>query len=189
MKLNSFLAVALVLGAVAFTMRSQTAPPKPAAMAAKIAVVAMRDAMISTLDGKAAAAKMDSTYGPKRAALEKEQAAIVTAEDQLRKGAATMSPDAQRSAAQSLANRKKSLERDAQDLDDAMQQEDNRLMQDISGKMGAVIDGYAKKNGYTVVMDASVPVLWAADSANVTPEIIKEYDAAHPAKAAGAAKK
>jgi hypothetical protein len=38
-------------------------------------------------------------------------------------------------------------------------------------------------------MDASVPVLWAADSANVTPEIVKEYDAAHPSKAGAAAKK
>jgi outer membrane protein len=181
-KLNSILAVGLVLGAVALTMRSQTAPPKPAPLAAKIAIVAMRDAMLSTLDGKAAAAEMNTKYGAKRAELDKEQAAITAAEEKLRNGAATMSADARNAAAAQLANRKKNLDRAAQDLDDSMQQDDNRLMQDISGKMGTVIDGYAKKNGFTVVMDASVPVLWAAESANVTPEIVKAYDAAHPKK-------
>jgi len=49
-------------------------------------------------------------------------------------------------------------------------------------KIGAVIDAYAKKNGYTVVMDASVPVLWAAESANITTDVIKAYDVAHPKK-------
>ena len=42
--------------------------------------------------------------------------------------------------------------------------------------MGGVIDEFAKANGYTVVMDAAQPVLWAAEGANVTPDIIKLYD-------------
>jgi outer membrane protein len=181
-KVNSILAVALVLGAVALTVRSQSAPPKPAALAAKIAVIGMRDAMVATLDGKAAVAKMQATIEPERAKLEKESAAIQSLEEQLRKGAATMAPDAQRKLSDQIANRKKKLQRDDQDLTDAAEALDNRLMQEITGKMGTVIDAYAKKNGYTVVMDASVPVLWAAESANVTPEVIKEYDLAHPAQ-------
>jgi outer membrane protein len=188
-KLNSILSVGLVLGAVAMVMRSQTAPPKPAAMATKIAIIAMRDAMVSTLDGKAAGAQMQASLEPERARLQKEGAAIQAADDQLRKAAATMSPEAQRKAAEDLGNRKKKLDRDIEDLNANAEALDNRLMQEITGKMGAVIDGYAKKNGYTVVMDASVPVLWAAESANVTPDIIKAYDAAHPAAAAGAAAK
>ena len=182
MKVNSLFAVALVLGAVAFTVRSQSAPPKPAALAAKIAIIGMRDAMIATLDGKAAVAQMQATIEPQRAKLEKEGTAIQALEEQGRKGASTMSPEAQRKLSDEIAVRKKKLDRDAQDLNDAAEALDNRLMQDISGKMGAVIDGYAKKNGYTVVMDASVPVLWAAESANITPDVIKEYDLAHPKK-------
>jgi Skp family chaperone for outer membrane proteins len=38
-----------------------------------------------------------------------------------------------------------------------------------------------KQNGYTVVMDAAQPVLWAAETANITPDIIKLYDQKHPA--------
>jgi Skp family chaperone for outer membrane proteins len=56
----------------------------------------------------------------------------------------------------------------------------------MTAKMGAVIDQYAKQNGYTVVIDASAPLLWAAESANVTPDVIKAYDQAHPVKSAAA---
>ena len=186
MKLNSMLAVALVLGAVALTMRSQTAPPKPAALAAKIAVIAMRDAMLSTQEGKAAIAKMQASYGPRRDKLEKEDAGIAPLEDQLKKGAATMPAEAQQRLRDDIGRRRKNLDRDLQDLNDEAQADDNRLMQEITGKFGEVIDKTAKTNGYTVVMDASAPLLWAAESANVTPDVIKAYDQAHPVKSAAA---
>lgn len=182
MKLNSLLAVALVLGAVALTVRSQTATPKPPALAAKIAVVAMRDAMLATLDGKAAIAQMQVKFEPLRTRLEKEEAAVQAEEGQLRNGAATMSPEARQRLADQIAVRKKKLERDLDDLNTDAQAEDNRLMQDVSAKMGAIVDQYAKQNGYTVVIDASAPLLWASESANVTPDIVKAYDLAHPAK-------
>ena len=34
-------------------------------------------------------------------------------------------------------------------------------------KMGKVIDTYAKSNGFTLVMDAAQPVLWASEKANM----------------------
>jgi outer membrane protein len=182
MNRNSLLAVALVLCALALSVKSQTAPPKPVAPAAKIAVIAMSDAMMNTFDGKAATAQMQATLDPERAKLEKEGAAIQALEDQLRKGAATMSDDARRRASDEITARKTKLSRAVDDLNTDAEQLDNRLRQEITAKMGAVIDAYAKKNGYTVVMDASVPVLWAAESANVTPDVIKAYDLAHPAK-------
>src|SRR5215831_10361045 len=103
MNRNSILAVALVLCAVALTVRSQTAPPKPVAAAAKIAVVAMNDAMMNTLDGKAAAAEMQAKFEPERTRLEKENAAIQALEDQLRKGAATVSDEARRKTGEEIA--------------------------------------------------------------------------------------
>jgi outer membrane protein len=175
-------AVALVLGAVAVSVRSQTAPPKPAPLATKIAIIAMRDAMLATQEGQAAAAKMKATIDAEQARFQKEGTALQSADDQLRKGAATMSAEAQRKAADDLASRKKKLDRDMEDAKADAEALDNRLMQEMTEKMGQVIDAFAKKNGYTVVMDASAPVLWAAETANVTPDVIKAYDAAHPKK-------
>lgn len=185
MKLNSLFAVALVLGAVALTMRSQTGVPK-VAPTVKIAVIAMREAMVATQEGQAAGKAMQAKYAPKRAAIEKEDAALAAMDDQLKKGGATMSAETQQKTAAELARRKKSLERDVEDLDAEQQSDDNKLSQAITAKLGEVIDKTAKAQGYTVVMDASAPLLWASDSANITPEIVKAYDAAHPVKTAAA---
>jgi outer membrane protein len=182
-KLNSLLAVAFVFGAVALTVRSQTATPKPVAVApaTKIAVVAMRDAMLATLDGKAAIAQMQTEFEPRRTKLEKEDAAIQGLEAQIRNGNTTISAENRQRMADEVSARKKRLERDLEDLNTEAQAKDSQLMQDVSSKMGAIVDQYAKQNGYTVVIDASAPLLWASESANVTPDIVKAYDQAHPA--------
>jgi outer membrane protein len=42
-----------------------------------------------------------------------------------------------------------------------------------------VLDKYAKDNGYTVIVDVSspqTPVLWRAESIDVTKEVIEMYD-------------
>ena len=188
MQVNSILTGAVILSAVAISIHSQTAAPKPA-LAAKVAVVAMRDAMLSTQDGRKAAASMQATFATRKAAVEKLQADLVALDDRLRKGGATLSADARQKLSEELAAKKKIFDRDAQDLSDDAEAADNNLMQDISGKMAAVIDEYAKQNGYTVVMDAAQPVLWAAETANVTPDIVKLYDQKHPVAAAPAVKK
>ena len=175
MKLNSIVIGGVILGAVALTMHSQNAAPKPA-LAAKVAVVAMRDAMLNTQDGRKAMAGMQAKFEPVRIGMEKRQTELQTMAEQLRKGAATMTPEAQQKLNDEIAAKKKTFDRDADDLNAEVEQEDNKLMQDLTVKMGGVIDEYAKQNGYTVVMDAAQPVLWAAETANVTPDIIKLYD-------------
>jgi outer membrane protein len=186
MQVNSILTGVVILGAVAVSIHSQTATPKPA-LAAKVAVVAMRDAMLSTQDGRKAAAAMQASFAARKAGVEKQQAALVALDDRIRKGGATLTADARQRLSEELAAKKKVFDRDAQDLTDDAEAADNNLMQEISGKMGAVIDEYAKQNSYTVVMDAAQPVLWAAETANITPDIVKLYDQKHPAAAPPAA--
>ena len=187
MKANSILTGVVILGAVAISIHSQTAAPKPA-LAAKVAIVAMRDAMLSTQDGRKAATAMQATFAVRKTLLEKQQADLAALDDRLRKGGATMSAEMRQKLAEELAAKKKVFDRDAQDLNDDAQEADGKLMEEISGKMGVVIDQYAKQNGYTVVMDATQPVLWAAETANVTPDIVKLYDQQHPVPAAPAKK-
>jgi outer membrane protein len=184
-KLNSVMIGAAMVGAVALSMHSQSAAPPPA-LAAKVAIVAMRDAMLNTLDGRQAMAGMQARFDPKRIAIEKRQSELQTMAEQLRKGAATMTPEAQQKLSTELAAKKKAFDRDADDLNAEVEQEDGKLMQDLSVKMGGIIDQFAKQNGYTVVMDAAQPVLWAAETANITPEIVKLYDQKYPAAKAAA---
>ena len=97
--------------------------------------------------------------------------------------------DAQQKLNNEIAAKKKTFDRDAEDMNNEVEQADGKLMDEISNKMAVVIDEFAKKNGYTVVMDAAAPVLWASEASNVTPEVIKLYDQRHPvAGASGSAR-
>jgi outer membrane protein len=61
-------------------------------------------------------------------------------------------------------------------------------MQELGGKMMAVLEKYATQNAFAVVLDVSnpqTPVLWAASAVDITNDIVKLYDQAYPG-AAGA---
>ena len=181
MKSRSTIIGAIVLGALtlATLSNSQTPAAKPAAVV-KIAVVAMRDAMLSTKEGQKAGKELQGKFEPQRIALEKLGQELQAGAEQLRKGAATMSADVQKKLNEDLAAKKKKYDRDAEDLNTEMEAENNRLFQEINGKFGKVLDQYARANGFSLVMDAEQPVLWAAESVNVTPDMIKAYDQANP---------
>jgi len=175
-KLNTVIAGAAILVAAAVTVRSQNTAAKPV-MAAKVAVVAMRDAMLNTQDGRKAMAGMKDKFEPTRLELEKRQKELQSLSEQLRRATTA---DAQQKLNAEMAAKKKTFDRDAEDLNNEVQQEDGKLMELISQKMAGVIDEFAKKNGYTVVLDAAEPVMWASESSNVTPEVIKLYDQKFP---------
>ena len=72
------------------------------------------------------------------------------------------------------------------------EQEQNKVFQDMVMKLNAVVAQYATQNGYAVVLDVSnqqSPILWAAASTDITNDIVKLYDQAHPVAAGAPAAK
>jgi outer membrane protein len=64
------------------------------------------------------------------------------------------------------------------------------LYNSLASKVYDVMEGYAKQHGYTLVLDIAqqqTPVLYAAESTNITQAVIAEYNtkSAVPAPAAG----
>jgi len=101
----------------------------------------------------------------------------------LRKGSATMSEEAKDRLQKEIDAGNKEMTRKTQDMNDDLEAEQGRLMQDLGGKMMKIVEEYASQNGYAVVLDVSNPqtdVLWAAASTNITPDIVRLYDQAHP---------
>jgi outer membrane protein len=156
----------------------------------KIAIINVQKAIIDTKDGQKAAAELQTKFNPRKSALEKKQADIQSMQDQLRKGAATMSEEAQARMNKEIETNQKSLQRDAQDLNDDVDQEQGKLMNEIGSKLMQVVEQYATQNGFAAVLDVSnqqSPVLWASASIDITADITRLYDQAHAAGAAAPA--
>jgi outer membrane protein len=145
----------------------------------KIAVIAIQNAIVATKDGQKAAAELDSKAGPKKKELEGKQGDINSLQDQLTKGQNTLSEATKNDIYKNIESKKKSLQRDFEDAQAEMDQEQQKILQGLGQKMMAVIERYARDNGYTLVVDVSnpqTPVLYASPSIDITKDIIELYD-------------
>lgn len=171
MKSKLFVLPSLVLaGSLAVQAQSQPG---------KIAVIAIQQAIIATKDGQKAAAELDAKAAPKKKELEQKQNDINSLQDQLSKGQNTLSESTKGDLYKNIESKKKSLQRDYEDAQAEMDQEQQKLLQQLGQKMMAVIERYARDNGYTMVVDVSnpqTPVLYASPSIDITKEIIELYD-------------
>ena len=200
------LATVLCITACAAFAQAQTANTRPSPPAAtlppagnvalptKVAVIDIQVAIMNTKEGAAAGSAVQAKYQPKKDDFDKRQRDIQSIQDQLKKGSATMSDDAKSKLERDMDGKTKALQRDTQETSDDYEQEMGKVFNEIGGKMMQIIEQYSYQNGYAVVIDASnhqqSTVLWAAPSSNITADIIKLYDQAHPAASvpAGAAK-
>ena len=161
-------------------------PPRqalPGPAPTKIAIINIQSAILNTKDGTKAAANVQAKFNPKKTELDKKRSETEALQEQLRKGRATMSDEAKERLQKEIDAGTKELNRRGQDMNDDLEQEQSRIMQDLGAKMMKIVEEYANQNAYAVVLDVSNPqtdVLWAAASTNITPDIVRLYDQAHP---------
>jgi outer membrane protein len=153
------------------------------ALPSKVAVISIQQAIMATKEGTAAGAALQQKYAPKQAEFQKRKTDIDALQEQFRKGSATMDEAAKAKLTRDIDSKTKALQRDAQEANDDTQQDMSKVYNEIGDKMLQIVEPYAYQNGYAVVLDVGgqqTPVIWAAGSANITADIIKLYDQAHP---------
>jgi len=153
---------------------------------ARIGVINIQSAIASTKDGQKAATDLQARFGPKRAEIDKRQADISQLQDQLNRGRNTLSQEAQQNLIREIDSKTKSLNRETEDARADLEQDQQKIMNQLGGRIMQVIDKYAKDNGYTLILDVSnpqTPVLYASNTIDITREIIDLYDKNAPAAA------
>ncbi len=172
------------------------AMPSPAQNNGKVAVINVQSAIISTKDGQKAAAEIQARFNPKKAEFEKRQNDIGQLQDQLNRGQNTLSEQARQDLARQIDQKTKSLKYDTEDAEAELNQEEQKITGELFNRIRAVVDKYAKDNGYVLVLDDSgqqQTLVYASSAIDITRDIIEIYDknspgpvssgAAQPAKA------
>ncbi len=162
--------LAMACGILAF---AQSGPPT------KVGIIHIQNAIIQTKDGQKAAAEMDTKFAPKRKEFDQKQTELTTLQTQFRNGANTMSEDAKQKLTRDIDQKTKLLQRDMDDAQAELDQEQQRILQDLGQKMMVVIDKYANEHGFSLVLDVSspqTPVLYASNTIDITRDIVELYD-------------
>jgi len=184
MKKLSLLTLILLLPAALFAQ----APAAAAPGAGKVAVIDLQKAITENADGKKAQEKFMAEFNKKQKEFEDKQKAMTEAQTKLQTQDKALSDSAKAELSKTIDKLNTDLQRmndDAQkDLGDLQQQ----LFRPIAEKAQDVLKSYSTENGFAVVFDSSSQansIVYAAEVADITTEIIRRIDAT-PTKPASA---
>jgi outer membrane protein len=154
----------------------------PAQTPGKVGIVDIQGAMLSTAEGKKSMADIQKKYQPRQLDIQRLQQEIQSLNDQLQRQAPTLSEDEQRNKNRELEEKQKALKRTTEDAQADFQVDRDEMTRRLGQKLVKVIQDYAQKNGFSLVLGSDqVPVYYADKEADLTAEIIRLYDAANPA--------
>jgi outer membrane protein len=180
------LGLACLFGTAA--VRAQATPGS--ASSGKIGVINVRQAIVTTAEGKQASAELQTQFTPRQNELEGMNKQITDLRNRLSAGANTLSDEEKVRLTQQGQRLTQQLDRKNNELNEDVQAAQADVVDRIGRKMMDVLDRYARENGLVAVFDSSAqnsPILFASTNIDITQEIIKLYDQSYPVKGGAAA--
>ena len=177
---STFAAAPAIMLAMIVALCAQT---QARAQSQKIATINMQQALAETADGKKAVADLRSKFGPKDQDFQRRSQELQAAQEKLRKTQNTISEEAKAKLEADIASMTRNLQRDSDDAKADMEAEEQKMVQDLGGKIMQVINKYAADNQYAMVFDVSGQpnnIMFASAAVDITRDIIAMYDKAAP---------
>jgi len=145
----------------------------------KVAIINIQAAIANTNEGQRDLDALQKKFEPKQIELKSLSDEVDSLKKQLAAQEGKLNEDERGKRVQAIESKQKVLQRNLEDAQNDYQTQSNEIAQRIGSKLMQSLDGYAKQNGYAVVIDVSSqqsPVLWAATSVDITKPVIDAYN-------------
>jgi Skp family chaperone for outer membrane proteins len=199
MKIARFFAAVAVLTVAVFCVSAQQKPaatPAAPTTAApqSVAVPDSKMAMIYSdafLDPKTGIARFNSLlstlnreFQPRQAELQALQTKINTLGKEIEDTQNVADPNALRTKRDQLTQLQTEFKRKGEDAEAAYNKRRTEIFTPLQQDIGKALEAFAKARGITVIVDGSqVPVVYAADSIDITRAFIADFNSKNPATA------
>lgn len=200
MKIARFIAAVAMLTATVICVSAQTRPagtaaaPPATSAPQTVAVPDSKMAMIYSdafLDPKTGIARFNSLLGtlnrefqPREAELTGLQTRINTLTKEIDDTQAVADPNTIRQKRDQLAQLNTDYKRKGEDAQAAYNKRRQEIFTPLQQDIGKALEAFAKARGITVIVDGSqVPVVYAADSIDITKAFITDFNSKNPATA------
>lgn len=191
---NAMIGSLLVLMAAPVWAQTKPAATHTAATNAptRMAVINIQAAIAGTQEGKQAAQELQTRFTPRKNEIDSLTKQLDSLRQRLQDGQNTLSDQMKNKLGRQYQQLSRQVQRKQQELQEDAQDARNDAVDTIGQKMIQLIDRYANEKGFSIVLDTSQqssPVLFAANSVNITNEIVSLYNKTYPVKAATPAPK
>jgi outer membrane protein len=199
MKIARIFVIVAVLAIVAASVSAQTRPAAtPAAPPASQTTVAVPDTKIAMIysdafmDPKTGIAKFSSLlntlnreFQPRQTELQGLQTRINTLTKEINDTQSVADPNTIRQKRDQLDQLNTEYKRKGEDAEAAYNKRRQDIFMPLQQDIGKALEAFAKARGITVIVDGSqVPLVYAADSIDITRAFINEFNSKNPATAA-----
>jgi outer membrane protein len=142
----------------------------------KVAVIDFQAALASNTMGKQAQEKLAAEVKKRQDDMEKIQKSMEDAQNKLRTQSNALSDTAKADLGRDIDRMNTELQRKNDDAQKELQEMQQQLIQPIAERLSMIVDSYAKEMGFAVVLDV-MSVVFRAETADITTEIIRRFDA------------
>jgi outer membrane protein len=167
-------------GTAAAAATPAAASPAAASSTARIGIINIQNAILMTNEGRRDFEALQKKFEPTQNQLNGLNQEIENLKKQLQTQGEKLNDQSRAEMVKNIEAKQKVLQRQVEDAQGEFQGQQNDIANRIGGKILEVLDKYAKNNGYSVILDVSSqqsPVLWAAQTTDVTQEIVTAYNA------------
>ena len=197
MKIARFFAAVAVLTVAAFCVSAQkpgtsaapaTAAPQTVAVPDSKMAMIYSDAFLDPKNGIARFSSLLSTlnreFQPRQTELQALQTKINTLTKEIDDTQNVADPNAIRTKRDQLAAMTTEFKRKGEDAEAAYNKRRGEIFTPLQKDIGTALEAFAKARGITVIVDGSqVPVVYAADSIDITRAFIADFNSKNPATA------
>lgn len=168
----------------------------PATGATRVGTINIERAIFTSNEGRRDLEALGKKLEPKQTELKGQNDELEGLQKQLQTQGDKLSDDARGTLVKQIESKKKTFERNVQDAREEAENQQQEIASRILQKMGPLVLKYAQDNGFGMIVDTGkmwpqAPLVWAAESIDITQQVIDSYNVQSgvPAPASPAAAK
>ena len=146
----------------------------------KLAVVDLQKVIAESKAGQKAQADFQKETESAQADIDKRKADFDKLREEFQAQASTLSLDARIKKEDELIKKERELKRAVEDQQDSLRRRNNILLGTLLNEIRVVIDGIGRSEKYDLVIEkGSQPLLFSADTIDITTKVVTEFDKAN----------
>jgi len=149
----------------------------------KMAYIDAQKVLDGTKAGRRAKETMEEFTKSRQKIIDLEESEIKRLQEDLARQGSVLSPEARREKEESLQRKFMDYQKKVSELTKELQSKKRDVLEEFNKGLEEIVKRIAEKNGYTFVFDRNSEggvLLYAAQSLDITDEVIKEYDKTAP---------
>ena len=142
----------------------------------KIAVMNIQKVLLQSSAGQKAKAVFEKRMNELQTKFKTEQEALVTLQQEIEKKSSAWSKDKQGEKVRELQLKQREMQVKSEDAKMELRQLQDKELEPILKMLQTVVNSYGEKEGYSLILDSKVAVLYANPAADISEAVKKELD-------------